>query len=113
MIVCPTANAGEQPMPSDSMTVTSADNKQFRAYVSRPASSPAAAVIVIQEIFGVNKWIRSVADWLAQAGYLAVAPDLFFRLEPGVELTDQTEAEWNKAFALYKAFDENKGVEDL
>lgn len=100
-------------MPENSMTITSADSKQFGAYVARPSKSPAAAIIVIQEIFGVNEWLRSVCNWLAQSGYLAVAPDLFFRQEPGVQLTDKTQAEWDKAFVLYKGFDENKGVEDL
>jgi len=100
-------------MTANTMRITSADGIEFDAYVSRPAKLPAPAVIVIQEIFGVNEWMRSVADWLAQKGFLAVAPDLFFRQEPGVQLTDKTEAEWQKAFKLYEGFDEDKGVEDL
>ncbi|HEY9793989.1 MAG TPA: dienelactone hydrolase family protein [Candidatus Obscuribacterales bacterium] len=100
-------------MPASTIQITSADKKQFEAYVARPSSTPAPAVIVIQEIFGINPWLRSVADRLAQEGYLAVAPDLFHRQEPGIQLTDKTQAEWDKAFQLYKGFDENKGVEDL
>ena len=58
----------------------------FGAYVARPDGTPKAAIIVIQEIFGVNAGIRRKCDRLAEEGYLAVAPDLFWRLEPGIEL---------------------------
>lgn len=101
-------------MPQENLTIKSADGLEFDAYVSRPANTASApVVIVIQEIFGINEWIRSVADWLASKGYIAVAPDLFHRIEKGIQLTDKTEAEWARAFELYKAFDENKGTEDL
>jgi carboxymethylenebutenolidase len=100
-------------MAASSIHITSADKKQFNAYVARPGDTPAPAVIVIQEIFGVNPWLRSVADWLAREGYLAVAPDLFHRHEPGIQLSDRVPAELEKAFQLYGEFDENKGVEDL
>ncbi len=100
-------------MVGDWISINSADGKTFKAYRSAPVSTPSAAVLVIQEIFGVNPWLRSVADWLAQNGYLAVAPDLFHRQEPNVELTDKSEKDWEKAFALYKGFNEDKGVEDL
>ncbi len=85
----------------------------FNAYVARPSATPAPAVIVIQEIFGVNKVMRDISDGLAAEGYLAVCPDLFWRIEPGIELTDKTEAEWARAFELFNAFDVDKGVEDL
>jgi len=85
----------------------------FRAYVARPAGAPKAAVVAIQEIFGVNAVMRHKADWLASEGFLAIAPDLFWRLEKDVDITDQTEAEWNKAFDLMKRFDAAKGVEDI
>jgi carboxymethylenebutenolidase len=85
----------------------------FSAYVARPAKATAGAVVVIQEIFGVNKVMRDITDGLAGQGYLAVCPDLFWRIEPGVDITDQSEAEWQKAFALYNAFDVDKGVADL
>jgi carboxymethylenebutenolidase len=98
---------------STSLSVKSRDGLEFQAYVASPKSGSGPAIIVIQEIFGINSWIRSVADGLAQQGYFAVAPDLFHRQEPGIQLTDQTEAEWAKAFELYKGFDENKGVDDI
>ena len=72
---------------SETVTVTSlTDNEEFDAYVARPADTPKAAIVVIQEIFGVNAGIRRKCDKLAEDGYLAVAPDLFWRLEPGIEL---------------------------
>lgn len=85
----------------------------FRAYVARPAGTPAAAVVTIQEIFGVNAVMRKKAHWLASEGFFAIAPDLFWRLEPGVDITDQTEAEWSKAFELMKRFDVASGVGDI
>ncbi len=85
----------------------------FKAYVARPAGAPKGAVVVIQEIFGVNDGIRGKADWLAGEGYLAVAPDLFWRIEPGIELTDQSEAEWARAFELFKAFNVDGGIDDI
>ena len=87
----------------------------FDAYLARPedGTSPRGAVLVIQEIFGVNQNIRDVADWLAGQGYIALAPDLFWRIEPNVSLTDQTEAEWTKAFALMNAFDGDLGIADI
>ncbi len=85
----------------------------FGAYVARPAKAKAPAVVVIQEIFGVNQVMRDTADELAKAGYLAICPDLFWRLEPGVDITDQSEAEWKQAFALMNAFDVDLGVTDI
>ena len=86
---------------------------EFSAYVAKPAAEKAGAVVVIQEIFGVNASLRATCDQLAAMGFLAVAPDLFWRLEPGVDITDKTEAEWQKAFSLMQGFDQDKGVEDL
>jgi carboxymethylenebutenolidase len=69
-------------------------------------------VVVIQEIFGVNQVMRDIADWYAARGFVALCPDLFWRQEPGVQLTDQTEAEWQRAFQLYQGLDEAKAVAD-
>ncbi len=63
-----------------------ADGLRFPAYVAQPAGQPRGAVVVLQEIFGVNPHIRAVADGYAAAGYLAVAPSTFHRIKPGVEL---------------------------
>lgn len=86
----------------------------FSAYVARPpGGGPAPAVVVIQEIFGVNRFVRRTADELAAEGYLAIAPDLFWRQQPGVDLTDETEAEWQEAFKFMNGFDMDKGIEDV
>lgn len=86
---------------------------EFSAYVARPAAAKAPAVVVIQEIFGVNQVMRDITDGLAAEGYLAICPDLFWRIEPGIDITDQSEAEWKKAFELFNAFDVDQGVKDI
>jgi len=85
----------------------------FSAYVARPAAAKAPAVVVIQEIFGVNQVMRDITDGLAAQGYLAICPDLFWRIEPGIDITDQSEAEWKRAFELFNAFDVDAGVKDI
>ncbi|MEZ5994224.1 MAG: dienelactone hydrolase family protein [Hyphomonadaceae bacterium] len=85
----------------------------FRAYVARPSATPRAAVVAIQEIFGVNAVMRGKADWLAREGFLAIAPDLFWRLGTDIDITDQSEAEWNQAFDYFKRFDIDAGVRDI
>jgi carboxymethylenebutenolidase len=96
------------------VSVVAQDGKEFKAYLAMPESDmPSPAVIVLQEIFGVNAGMREICDHLAGAGYIALCPDLFHRQEAGVELTDQTEGEWQKAFQLYQGFDVDKGVEDI
>ena len=97
----------------EEIIVPSKDGGSFSAYLAVPETTPAGAVVVIQEIFGVNEGIRGKCDWLAREGFLALAPDLFWRLEPNVQLTDKTQQEWEKAFALMNAFDTDKGIEDL
>lgn len=66
--------------------LTAADGFKFPAYEARPAGPAKGAVVVLQEIFGVNAHIRAVADGFAAQGYLAVAPATFHRVKPGVEL---------------------------
>jgi len=85
----------------------------FRGYLAKPAGAPRGGVVVIQEIFGVNEGVRGKADWLAREGFLALAPDLFWRIEPGVELTDKSEKEWSRAFELMNAFNADSGVGDI
>ena len=98
---------------SGTMTTITTKDGTFSAYVARPAAATAPAIVVIQEIFGVNGVMRAIADDLAAQGYLAICPDLFWRIEPGIDITDQSEAEWAKAFELYTAFNVDKGVEDI
>lgn len=95
--------------------ITLSNGDTFAAYVARPQNTdvPAPVVVVIQEIFGVNDGIRKKCDWLAQEGFIAVAPDLFWRLEPDVELSDKTKQEWDKALDLMNRFDVDAGIRDL
>lgn len=86
---------------------------QFGVYVAEPQSTPRAAVIVIQEIFGVNAGIRAKCDEWASLGYLALAPDLFWRLQPGVELDPDVPDQMEQAFALMGRFDQDKGIADI
>jgi len=86
---------------------------EIPAYVARPAGSPKAAIIVIPEIFGVNPGIRQKADSWAAKGYLAVAPDIFWRFAPGVELNPDVEAELNEAFGYFQQYDPADGIYDI
>jgi carboxymethylenebutenolidase len=95
------------------LTTITTEDGSFSAYVARPNVASAPAVVVIQEIFGVNQVMRDVTDDFAAQGYLAICPDLFWRIEPGVDITDQSEAEWKKAFELFNAFDVDAGVKDI
>jgi carboxymethylenebutenolidase len=94
------------------ITIQTADG-EFSAYLALPKGGSGPGVLAIQEIFGVNADMRAHCDNFAAQGYVALSPDLFWRQEPGVQITDQTEAEWQQAFKLYQGFDVDKGVEDL
>jgi carboxymethylenebutenolidase len=95
------------------ITLAAPDGGGFSAYLAEPKGKPAGSVIVIQEIFGVNAAMRATCDWVASMGFIAVCPDLFWRIEPGVDITDKSQAEWDRAFALMKAFDQAQGIADL
>ncbi len=86
----------------------------MHAYVAKPdGQGPFPGILVIQEIFGVNDVMKSTCEWLADQGYLAICPDLFWRIEPGISLTDQSEAEMKRAFDLFGQFDIDLGVKDI
>ena len=85
----------------------------FTGYLALPTGNKGPGVVVIQEIFGVNQVMRQITDAVAAQGYVALCPDIFWRQEPGIQITDKTEAEWKKAFALFGGFDVDKGVSDL
>jgi carboxymethylenebutenolidase len=85
----------------------------FGAYIARPARLPAPAVVVLQELFGVNADIRKHCDELAELGFIAVAPDLFWRQEPGVDLNVTSEGDWQHGLRLYQAYDRDAGVRDI
>lgn len=90
-------------------TIKSLDGDEFDGYLALPASGYGPGIVVLQEIFGVNEYMRSVTDWYAAHGFVALCPDLFWRMERGVQLT---EAEFNKAIDFYQRLDEAKAVED-
>jgi carboxymethylenebutenolidase len=97
-----------------SVTVKASDGiGSFAAYLVEPKAKPAGVVVLIQEIFGVNQAMRDIAAWVADIGFIAVCPDLFWRIEPGIDITDKTDAEWKRAFELFQTFDQVKGIEDL
>lgn len=99
---------------SETTRISTLDNSgDFMAYVARPEGTPRAAIVVIQEIFGVNAGIRRKCDLLAEDGYLAVAPDLFWRLGEGIELDPDIEPEFKQALDLMGKFDQDAGVRDI
>lgn len=93
--------------------IRAADGGDFNAYLALPKGGRGPGVLVAQEIFGVNQVMRGVCDDLAQQGYVAVCPDIFWRIQPGIELTDKTQAEWKRAFELFQAFNVDQGILDL
>ncbi len=96
------------------ITIKTADGGSFSAYASYPDhDGPAPAIILIQEIFGVNAEMREKCDHMAALGYIAVCPDLFWRIEPGIQLSDSVPEQLQRAFSLFAEFDQQKGLEDL
>jgi carboxymethylenebutenolidase len=85
----------------------------FGAYIAQPNQPNGAALVVIQEIFGVNAVMRELADHYASLGYVAIVPDLFWRIEPGISITDKTPEEMTKAFDLFGKFNVDAGIKDI
>ncbi|MEX0693152.1 MAG: dienelactone hydrolase family protein [Rhodospirillales bacterium] len=100
-------------MSGQDITIKSRDGGEFTGYLALPEGGKGPGIVVIQEIFGVNGVMRAITDEWARDGYVALCPDLFWRQEPGIQITDQSEAEWARAFELFNGFDLGKGVEDL
>ncbi|MGB7546881.1 MAG: dienelactone hydrolase family protein [Terracidiphilus sp.] len=97
---------------SDAVIVTAGDIHTLDLYVARPAGKPIAGLVVVQEIFGVNRHIRSIADGYAKDGFLAVAPALFDRIEKSVELTYEGQ-DAQRAMALLQKTEVSKALEDI
>ena len=95
------------------VTLDTLDGQKMPAYRAEPEGTPKAAIVVIQEIFGVNAGIRRKCDTLAEAGYLAIAPDLFWRIEPGIELDPDIAPQMQRALSLMGEFDQDRGVSDI
>lgn len=94
------------------INLTASDGSSFRGYLAVPACGKGPGIVLCQEIFGINPYIRQVADSYAEEGYVVLAPDLFFRLAPNVEL-GYSPQDWQRAFAFYQRFDVDQGVQDL
>ena len=94
------------------ITVKGSDG-EFAAYIARPPTLSAPVVIVLQELFGVNADIRTTCDELAAQGFIAIAPDLFWRQEPEVDLDVSSEDSWQHGLRLYAAFDRDAGPRDV
>ncbi len=97
---------------SEFVKLQASDGHELSAYVARPEGDAIGALVVVQEIFGVNQHIRSVADGYAKDGFVAIAPALFDRIERGVELTYEGE-DMKKAFEFYQKLDPAKALKDI
>jgi carboxymethylenebutenolidase len=99
-------------MKGRDISITAGDDGKFSGYLSLPKSTKAPGVVIIQEIFGVNDHIREVVDEYADAGYVALAPDMFWRIQPNVQLGYSAE-EVQKARAYRPKFEIDAGVRDI
>jgi carboxymethylenebutenolidase len=97
---------------TDHITIKGGDGA-FGAYIAPPKALPAPAVVVLRELFGVNADIRKTCDEVAEQGFIAVAPDLFWRQEPGVDLGVTSDADWQHGLRLYQAYDRDAGARDI
>ena len=95
------------------VTIRAADGGSFSAYLATPKSGKGPGIVLIQEIFGVNQVMRDLADGFAAQGYTVMCPDIFWRQQPGIQITDKTKEEWDQAFKLFQGFNVDKGVDDL
>lgn len=99
---------------SQTISITTLNgNARFDCYVAEPAGTPRAAIVVIQEIFGVNAGIRSKCDRLAADGYLALAPDLFWPIAPGIQLDPDVPEQMQQALGLMGKFNQDAGIRDI
>ncbi len=92
--------------------ITAADGGRFKAYMALPAGGKGPGIVLCQEIFGVNAYVRETADLFAAEGYVVLAPDLFWRMQPGVDMGYSPE-EWQKAFGFFQNFDVDAGIKDI
>lgn len=101
-------------MAGSEITIRAADGGSFTGYLATPpGGGKAPGIVVMQEIFGVNAVMREITDWFAGQGFIALCPDLFWRIQPGIQITDKTDEEWKQAFGLFQKFDIDKGIEDV
>jgi carboxymethylenebutenolidase len=99
-------------MPGSYIDIRAADGGKFRGYLCLPRSGKGPGLVVEQEIFGINENVRLVCENCAKEGFVALAPDLFWRMQPNVDLGYSPE-DWQRAFDFMKRFDIDKGIEDV
>jgi len=94
------------------ISLTAKDGGSFRAYLAPAATGRGPGIVLCQEIFGINAYVREVADQYAAEGYTVLAPDLFWRMEPGVQL-GYSEPEIERALGLLGRLDEERALDDI
>ena len=112
--VAPVTHTSDVPVQNPHQNVSFASgDATAHGYLALPVSGSGPGLVVIQEWWGLTEHIKDVTDRFAAEGFVALAPDLFWRIEPGIELTDKSEAERQKAFELYGKFDVESGIADI
>lgn len=106
-----TLQQGSRTVAGQWIEIAAQDGGTFKGYLAVPASGSGPGIVLLQEIFGVNASMRAVADYYAEEGYVVLAPDLFWRFEPGIEL-GYGEADFAKAFSYYQRFDADQAIKD-
>lgn len=106
-----TLQQGSRAVAGQWIEIAAQDGGTFKGYLAVPASGSGPGIVLLQEIFGVNASMRAVADYYAEEGYVVLAPDLFWRFEPGIEL-GYGEADFARAFGYYQRFDANLAIKD-
>lgn len=99
-------------MPGQTIDIRAADGGRFTGYLAVPEKGSGPGIVLLQEIFGVNAVIRAAADLFAEEGYVVLAPDLFWRMQPNVQLgfDDQSRSQ---AMAYNQRFDDDQGLADI
>ncbi len=85
----------------------------FRGYLALPAKTPAPGLLLLQEVYGVNRFMRRITDHWAAQGFVALCPDIYWRIEPGIELDPETPGHREQALAAGQKLDPDKAVDDI
>jgi len=95
------------------ITVTAKDGGRFKAYFAKPAKTPAPGLVIMQEVYGVNRFIKRISDYWASKGFLVASPDVYWRMEPGIVLDPETPGHRELARAWGQKLDVDKAVDDV
>ena len=99
-------------MSGQNITVKT-EGGEFSAYLASPGAERGPGIVILQEIFGITRALRDVADGMASRGFFVAIPDLFWRMERNVELSDKVDTDRAKAFSLMGRFDGELGLKDI